>query len=235
MAEAGARGGRRGRVGLLVAACVLLVVGGVLLGTGVGRQQPAPPRVPQAQSGPGTGATSAPAPAPVPEEEKPPGAAGGGSAPPPSASRPEKLVIPALKVSTPLERLGLDGKRAMETPRDPDQAGWYERGAAPGAKGPAVIAGHVTWNEKKAVFFDLARMKAGQRAEVRREDGSTAVFEVTKVAQYGKKAFPSLEVYGNTEEPELRLITCGGDFSAADHYYSDNVVVFAKLVSVREA
>ncbi|MEV0846229.1 hypothetical protein AB0J21_10190 [Streptomyces sp. NPDC049954] len=26
------------------------------------------------------------------------------------------------------------------TPRDPDRAGWYERGAAPEARGPAVIA-----------------------------------------------------------------------------------------------
>ncbi|MEU6061057.1 class F sortase [Streptomyces sp. NPDC047097] len=223
-----ARSGRRGRIGLLAAACVLLVVGGVLLATGVGRQQPAPPRVPQAQSSPGAGATSVPVP-PRPSE-----AGGPESAPAPPAPAPERLVIPTLKVSTPLERLGLDGEQAMETPRDPDRAGWYERGAAPGARGPAVIAGHVTWNEEKAVFFDLARLRTGQRVEVERKDGSTAVFGVTKVAQYGKKEFPSLEVYGNTAGPELRLITCGGDFSKADHYYSDNVVVFGRLLSVRE-
>ncbi|MEU6486162.1 class F sortase [Streptomyces sp. NPDC046887] len=221
-----ARSGRRGRIGLLVAACALLVVGGVLLATGVGRQQPAPPRVPQAQSSPSAGATSPPVP-PRPSEAA-------DSTPVPPVSAPKRLVIPALKVSTPLERLGLDGGQAMETPRDPDRAGWYERGAAPGARGPAVIAGHVTWNERKAVFFDLARLRTGQRVEVERKDGSTAVFAVTKVAQYGKKEFPSLEVYGNTAGPELRLITCGGDFSEADHYYSDNVVVFGRLLSVRE-
>ena len=35
---------------------------------------------------------------------------------------------------------------SMEVPKDPALAGWFVRGASPGALGPAVIAGHVTWD-----------------------------------------------------------------------------------------
>jgi hypothetical protein len=36
-------------------------------------------------------------------------------------------------------------------------------------------------------------------------------------------------VYGNTADPELRLITCGGKYDAANKNYLDNVIVYAKL------
>ena len=47
--------------------------------------------------------------------------------------------------------------------------------------------------------------------------------------RFSKSAFPTAEVYGNTAGPELRLVTCGGDFDRAAHSYRDNVVVFARM------
>ena len=44
---------------------------------------------------------------------------------------------------------------AMEVPQDPAVAGWFSRGPSPGALGPAVIAGHVTWNGAPAIFHRL--------------------------------------------------------------------------------
>ena len=41
--------------------------------------------------------------------------------------------------------------------------------------------------------------------------------------------FPTLAVYGRTDGPELRVITCGGDLDADGHHL-DNTVVFARLV-----
>jgi hypothetical protein len=38
-------------------------------------------------------------------------------------------------------------------------------------------------------------------------------------------------VYGPTNEPELRLITCGGAFDPATGHYRDNVIAFATLVA----
>ena len=48
---------------------------------------------------------------------------------------------------------------------------------------------------------------------------------------YPKDDFPTLEVYGNTDGPELRLITCGGEFDRGTGHYVDNTVVYASLVA----
>ncbi|WP_153182786.1 hypothetical protein [Streptomyces sp. E2N166] len=43
-------------------------------------------------------------------------------------SAPVKVTIPATGISSVLEELGRDNEGAMETPRDPDLAGWYAPG-----------------------------------------------------------------------------------------------------------
>ncbi|MGQ0779330.1 MAG: hypothetical protein ACT4NY_33770 [Pseudonocardiales bacterium] len=58
-----------------------------------------------------------------------------------------------------------------------------------------------------------------------------AVFTACQVDLYPKSDFPTEQVYGNTEQPELRLITCGDSFNSEARSYRDNVVVFAKLTS----
>ncbi|REK88981.1 class F sortase [Streptomyces inhibens] len=141
---------------------------------------------------------------------------------------PERLSIPSLNVSSTLESLGQKKDGTMETPVDPDKAGWYTPGPAPGDKGPAVIAGHVSWNGKPSVFQRLSSLKAGATIEVARADGKTSKFTVSRVAQYPKNKFPTIEVYKNIDHPGLRLITCGGDYDQSQHYYPDNVVVFAE-------
>ena len=119
----------------------------------------------------------------------------------------------------------------METP-DPAVAGWFTGGPTPGALGPAVITGHVTWNGP-AVFHRLGTLRRGDQVTVTREDGKTAVFTVSRVARFSKSRFPSRAVYGAIDHAGLRLITCGGTYDAARHRYLDNVVVFARLEAVR--
>lgn len=146
-------------------------------------------------------------------------------------SDPVRVTIPVVGVQSRLVDLGLDAKGAMEVP-EPSRAGWFTRGAAPGALGPAVIAGHVTWNGAPSVFHRLGTMRRGDRVSVAREDGRTAVFSVSRVARFPKSGFPSEEVYGPIDHAGLRLITCGGTYDATDNTYRDNVIVFARLVAV---
>ena len=148
-------------------------------------------------------------------------------------SAPVELSVPRIGVRSRLVELGLDAEGAMEVPRDPARAGWFARSAAPGALGPAVIAGHVTWNGAPAVFSRLGRLRHGDQVSVTREDGRTAVFTVDRVARFSKSRFPSEEVYGTIDHSGLRLITCGGTYDRVRHRYLDNVVVFASLTQVR--
>jgi sortase (surface protein transpeptidase) len=145
-------------------------------------------------------------------------------------SDPLAVSIPRIGVQSTLVQLGLkDGE--MELPAPP-VAGWFTGGPAPGALGPAVITGHVTWNGP-AVFHRLGTLRRGDQVTVTREDGKTAVFTVSRVARFSKSRFPSRAVYGAIDHAGLRLITCGGTYDAARHRYLDNVVVFARLEAVR--
>lgn len=148
-------------------------------------------------------------------------------------SEPMAVSIPRIGIRSTLVDLGFDKDGAMEVPQDPAEAGWFSPGPAPGALGPAVIAGHVTWEGARGVFYRLGTLRRGDEVTVTREDGKTAVFTVTRVARFSKSRFPSRAVYGRIDHAGLRLITCGGTYDAVRHTYLDNVIVFARLEAVR--
>ncbi|MEV4508825.1 class F sortase [Dactylosporangium sp. NPDC049525] len=141
---------------------------------------------------------------------------------------PTRLRITSLGVDTSLESLTIDPAGQLQSPKVYEEAGWFAGGTAPGDPGPAVLAGHVDSRTGPAVFYKLHELKTGDRVEVQR-GGAWLTFTVTAREHYAKAKFPSAKVYGPTPLPELRLITCGGDFDAARHSYRDNVVVYAVL------
>lgn len=101
----------------------------------------------------------------------------------------------------------------------------------PGEAGPAVIEGHVTsQGSVPSVFFELGALEIGDLVEVGREDGTSVTFEVYGAQSFPKNAFPKTTVYGNTDGPELRLITCGGTYDPDRRAHLDNIVVFARMV-----
>ena len=100
----------------------------------------------------------------------------------------------------------------------------------PGELGPAVLLGHVDSAEYgPGVFFRLGALRPGDTVSVTRADARVATFRVTRVASFPKDRFPTLAVYGNTADAELRLITCGGAFDSSARSYENNIVVYAVL------
>ncbi|MEU4872113.1 class F sortase [Streptomyces sp. NPDC021608] len=158
-----------------------------------------------------------------------------GRAPTPLAyAEPDRVRIPAIRVDAPVMAVGLDadGWVGAPPPEDPNLAGWFTGGVSPGEKGTAVVVGHVDNKLGPAVFYGLGALKKGNRVEVSRKDGRTAVFEIYGIEVFEKSNFPGDRVYASKGAPELRVITCGGGFSKANGY-EGNVVAFARLVEVR--
>ena len=146
-------------------------------------------------------------------------------------ARPERLLIPAIGVDAGLVALTLEPDGRSEVPQQPEEAGWWSGGAAPGAPGPAVIAGHVDFKAGPAVFHRLRDLRRGDELLVAGEQGSVR-YRVDGVEQHAKPAFPTDRVYGGTSAPTLRLVTCGGGFDRRAGHYDDNVVVFATAAPV---
>jgi sortase (surface protein transpeptidase) len=151
------------------------------------------------------------------------------------ASRPVHIRIPAIQVEAPLLGLGLLPDGSLDVPPGdlPQVAGWFQGGTTPGAAGTAVTAGHLDSATGPAVFYNLGALRAGNTVEVDREDGRTAVFTVHNVELVQGDAFPDARVYGSSNRPELRVITCGGSYSPVTGTYQGNTVVYARLTGVK--
>lgn len=145
------------------------------------------------------------------------------------APDPVAIRIPRIEVDAPMIPLGLRDDGKIEVPSEPEETGWWSGGPEPGEPGPAVILGHVDWTEGPAVFFDVRHLEAGDEIHIDREDGSTVTYVVESSERHPKDDFPANEVYGPTEQPTLRLVTCGGEFDFDVRSYRDNVIVFASL------
>ena len=234
---------RPGATILTAFAALLLLGGGTAVAVGVSNQDADPP----APSAPSAARESEPS---SPPDRSVSGAPAPGSAPAPSASdvstTPSETVVPtpaalpssvsigAIGVQSELISLGLNPDGTLQVPQpgpDYDKAAWFDRSPRPGDVGPAVIEGHVdSAANGPSVFYRLGELVVGDRVDVTRADGTAVTFEVYDVRVVPKDDFPTVDVYGNTDAPELRLITCGGPFDSAAGSYEDNVVVFASLV-----
>ncbi|MCC8337324.1 class F sortase [Streptomyces sp. R1] len=175
-----------------------------------------------------------PASAAAPDTRATPGDAAAPGVKPLPYSVPDQVSIPAIQVDAPVMGVGLDSDGWVDAPppEDPNLAGWFTGAVSPGEKGTAVVVGHVDNQQGPAVFYGLGALKKGNKVEVHRQDGKTAVFEIYGIEVFETDNFPGDRVYGSKGTPELRVITCGGGFTK-ENGYDGNVVVFARLVEVR--
>ncbi|MQY27337.1 class F sortase [Nocardia aurantia] len=159
-------------------------------------------------------------------------ASGVRTAPSISRSTPVSFKISSIDAGGSLIALGLNTDGSVQVPADYRQAGWYQKGPAPGEQGSAVILGHVDSYQGAGVFFTLKKVAPGDMIDVTRADGKTAHFKVTDVRMYDKTQFPDQVVFGPRGGATLQIVTCGGQFDQAAKSYLSNVVVFSSLDSV---
>ncbi|MFE5614522.1 class F sortase [Streptomyces sp. NPDC056524] len=197
---------------------VVLLVGVHLVRGGTEEWRAGGPPQPLAAAAPQRAAALAPAPGP--------GAL--------RASRPTRVRVPGVRIDAPVTPVGLDTEGWIDTPpaHETNLAGWFTGAVTPGEKGTAVVVGHVDTPEGPSVFYELGALAKGQRVEIARQDGRTAVFSVYGIEVVPKEGFPAERIYQGGAHPELRLLTCGGGFSRQKGY-DGNVVVSARLVEVR--
>jgi Sortase domain len=229
---------RRPYLPWLLACMVLLVIGTVLLGSALNTGPHAPrPHSSDAQAplGP-TNSSPSSRPQTGVRHQTPARAARSLARPDQTtslpASTPTSLVVPAIGISSRISQLGLKTDGTIEVPplTRHSPVGWYRLSPTPGETGTSVMLGHIdSAAYGPAVFFRLAALRPGDPIDVHRSDGITAVFRVDRVAEYPKNTFPTQLVYGTTNYPSLRLITCGGSFNRSAHSYRDNIVVYATL------
>ena len=140
---------------------------------------------------------------------------------------PVRLKIPRINVNATVEYVGLTSDGAMDVPKGPSNAAWFDLGPRPGENGSAVIDGHSGWkNGIPAVFDNLYKLQRGDKIYVQNEKGATITFVVREIRSYNPNADAG-DVFNSSDgKAHLNLITCGGVWNAIKKTHSERLVVF---------
>ncbi|WP_421383731.1 sortase domain-bontaining protein [Bacillus salacetis] len=144
---------------------------------------------------------------------------------------PVRIKIPSMNIDTEVIPVGLLDNGEMEVPKGTEVTGWYSKGFQPGAKGNAVIAGHVDSKEGPAVFFYLKNLAIGEKIIVTDTNGVEKTFIVKEKESYKAEEAPIEKIFGPDDERNLNLITCTGTFNYDDHLYPDRLVIYTELLN----
>jgi len=141
---------------------------------------------------------------------------------------PVRLKIPAINVDAFIEYVGLTPDGAVDVPKNPANAAWFNAGPQPGENGSAVITGHYgRWkNGETSVFDNLYKLKKGDKLYVENAKGVITAFVVQEIRNYKPDAYAYDVFISSDGKSHLNLITCDGVWDNNVKSYSKRLVVF---------
>lgn len=146
----------------------------------------------------------------------------------PAERLPVRVTAAAIGLDEPVRALGLSEAGDISPPVGVVQ--WYTGSVAPGERGVAVLAGHVS-APRPDVFRRLDELTVGARVRVDVGGGSLRTFVVERTARVDKQDLTrDRSVWGSSERRMLVLITCDDTSSVDRGSYRGNVVVWAVAV-----
>ncbi|MDG0808439.1 class F sortase [Cohnella rhizosphaerae] len=144
---------------------------------------------------------------------------------------PARIYIPAIDLHADVHTVSVTENGQMDVPKDDKTVGYLLNGVYPGAIGNAVMDGHYDNYKGAAVFFDLKRLRQGDRVIVKNKNGATIEFAVESVRSYRTADAPIAAIFGKTDEARLNLITCSGKYSRSKQEHQERLVVYAKRLA----
>ncbi len=132
----------------------------------------------------------------------------------------------------PIDAINTTEDGVLHAPQDVGRIGWWAGSAMIGAEeGTTVLTGHVDEVDQGTGFAGahFAGLELGQTVTVTSADGTEYVYEVTENDRVEKRGALPLERLNDLDgEPELALITCGGEFVGPPLGYEDNQIVWLR-------
>lgn len=137
------------------------------------------------------------------------------------------MEISSLDVSAPIQLVGLDNEGRVATIPGAETIAWYRYGAASGAQGNAILAGHRDWKGKLGSFGSIERLNLGEIVIITFADGTEPTFKVVSNNTYLMDEVPEsvMELKG---EAKVTSIICTGKYDKVKGGYQSRVVVVIK-------
>lgn len=140
---------------------------------------------------------------------------------------PLRLKIPIIKVDSLIEDAIISPDGKMDVPEGSKNVAWFALGPKPGKIGSAVIGGHFgIRNGVKFVFYDLDKLKVGDKVYIVNDKGDTITFVVRSIKLFARTADTTTVFTSDDGLAHLNLITCEGTWNAVNGLYSERRVVF---------
>ena len=144
-----------------------------------------------------------------------------------TGAAPAVIDIPSIGTHAEVVPLGQDDDGTMQAPTDPDTVGWYDLGTGIGLPGNALLDGHVDWGGRLRVFGLLSELAPGDTIQITDTDGNVLSYSVTWTRLYDADTAPVDQIFEQTDDEEVTLITCGGVFDRSIHMYLSRWIVRA--------
>jgi len=139
-----------------------------------------------------------------------------------------RLKIPKISLDAAVESIGLTPQGAVDVPKDPGNAAWYNLSSYPGEIGNTIITGHFgRWkNGEGSVFDNLNKLSAGDSLSIEDENGVKINFVVRELRLYDQNDVATEVFVSNDGKAHLNLITCDGVWNNVSKSFSKRLVVF---------
>jgi LPXTG-site transpeptidase (sortase) family protein len=145
---------------------------------------------------------------------------------------PVRLEIPIIGVDSFIEDAYITPQGAMEVPSGTVDVAWFALGPHPGQVGSAVIGGHFGIEDGVPfVFYNLSKLKIGDRIYIIDDEGNTLTFVVSSTALFAANADATPVFTSSDGAAHLNLITCEGVWNEVAGEYPERTVVFANEIS----
>lgn len=146
--------------------------------------------------------------------------------------KPAYIIIPSIGVNAAIVSVGLTDEGAVDSPKDPAWAGWFEKGPLPGERGSTIIDGHRGWRNKTPAIFDrLHEIQLDDYVIIIDEEGNTLTYRVYALKTYDPNESPD-EVFAPSTTSLLNLITCNGEWDFLAQTATKRLVVFTQRVEL---
>ena len=145
---------------------------------------------------------------------------------------PVRLKIPTIGVDSAIEDALITADGRMDVPEGSKNVAWFALGPHPGQEGSAVIGGHFgISNGVPFVFYDLDKMKVGDKVYVVDDRDDTLTFVVRSISSFDRNADATTVFTSDDGLAHLNLITCEGIWNQINDTYPQRLVVFTDAVA----
>lgn len=145
---------------------------------------------------------------------------------------PVRLKIPVIGVDSAIEDAFITPEGRMDVPQGSVNVAWFALGPKPGDNGSAVIGGH--YGIKKGVpfvFYNLDKIKVGDKAYIVNDKGATLAFEVRAIQLFDRNADATPVFTSDDNLAHLNIITCEGVWNQVNGTYPSRRVIFTDAIS----